>query len=81
MITNPNYLVDIFLLFNEDSEIGSQTSKILRKSLQLILDETNNYVQVKDRPKIISNSIKDLIIHDEKYLKFLDFINTELCIK
>jgi len=77
IITMPKYLIDIFLIFNEDSDICGSTAKIIRKCLQLILDDSNNYIQVKDRPKIISNSIRELIIHDEKYQKFLVFI--EFC--
>lgn len=78
LLSKPKYLMQAFLVINKESEISALILKIFRKSIQILLDDKNNFVDNNNKPKIISISIRDLILNDEISEQFLVFLQISL---
>lgn len=78
LITKPKYILSIFQALKSDTESTALIVKVIRKSIQILLDDSNNFAQTSDNPKVVSASIKNLLVNEEKAYEFLVFIQMAL---
>jgi hypothetical protein len=80
IINNPNTIIDIFILLNEDSELTGFVSRIFRKSIQNVLDDLNVYknMPLLEKNNFVNESLKGLIADPEKAQKFISFV--QICL-
>jgi hypothetical protein len=78
LITKPKYVLSIFQAMKSDTESTALIVKVFRKGIQILLDDSNNFAQTSDNPKVVSTSIKNLLVNEEKAYEFLVFIQMAL---